>query len=248
MTLDEFQESFWRDLWAPADGTARPPAGLAVYRNTALKGCVDALRSLYPAVHRLTGDAWMEAAALDFVRADPPAGGELQHYGERFPAFLDRALAGGDLPWLSAVARLDRLWSESHVAADAPVLGLRALMRIDADRLAAAQLAPHPAARWQWCAEWPAFSLWQAARGGAADPNPPHWNGQGALLCRPEGAVLALEIGASDAALLDACAAGQPLGAALDGVHARFPCFDPGASLGRLLQHGAFATLTETSP
>jgi hypothetical protein len=247
MTLAEFQENFWRDLWAPA-GADRPAAGFSVYRNTVLKGCADALRSLYPAVHRLTGDAWMEAAVLDFVRADPPAGGDLQHYGERFPAFLDQSLPDGELPWLSAVARLDRLWSDSHVAADAPVLGVTALTRLDADRLARARLAPHPAARWHWSPDWPVFSLWQAARAAAADPNPPHWNGQGALLSRPEGAVLALEIDAADCALLDACAAGQPLGSALDGVLARFPAFDPGASLGRLLQHGAFANLTETTP
>lgn len=254
MTLVEFQDAFWRDLWAepltePGIADRRAP-GFAIYRNTVLTGCVDALVSLYPAVHRLGGDDWMRAVALDLARADPPAGGDLQHYGERFPAFLDRVLAGTDLPWMGEVAQLDRLWSESHVAADATVLGLHefaALAQAGDDRLARSRLVPHPAARWHWSAEWPAFSLWQAARDAADDPNPPHWHGEGALMTRPAGAVRGHPMSAAEGALLDACADGLPLGAALDAVHARFPDLDPGAALGRLLDLGAFAAVTEMS-
>ncbi len=251
MTLVEFQDGFWRDLWAepdtlPASGAAAQP-GFAVYRNTVLKGCADALISLYPAVHRLTGDVWMRAAAIDAVRAHPPSSGELQHYGAFFPAFLDTALADSELPWLGEVARLDRLWSESHVAADAPVVDVATLALFDLERLAASHLVPHPAARWRWSADWPAYSLWHAARTAAEDPNPPHWSGEGALLTRPDGAVISIDLGAAECALLDACAQGTPLGAALDEVQARFPSFDPGAALGRLLNQGAFAALTEIS-
>ena len=248
--LDRFQAEFWRDLWSdPEPGAdlvgAAAQAGFAVYRNTVLKGCADALISLYPSVHRLTGDAWMQAVALDAVRAEPPSGGDLQHYGATFPDVLDAALAGGDLPWLGEVARLDRLWSESHVAADAPVLDLASLARLDPERLAASCVVPHPAARWRWSGDWPAFALWEAARTGADDPNPPHWHGQGALLTRPSDAVIALEIDIAECALLDACAAGDPLGPALDAVQARFPAIDPGAALGRLLNQGAFTGVTE---
>ena len=75
--LDRFQSEFWRNLWAEPDAEAAPgnvasQPGFAVYRNTVVKGCADALLSLYPSVHRLTGDAWMQAVALDAVRADPP--------------------------------------------------------------------------------------------------------------------------------------------------------------------------------
>nr|WP_297524609.1 DNA-binding domain-containing protein [uncultured Roseateles sp.] len=248
--LDRFQSEFWRNLWAEPDAEAAPgnvasQPGFAVYRNTVVKGCADALLSLYPSVHRLTGDAWMQAVALDAVRADPPSGGDLQHYGERFPAFLDEALAGSELPWLGEVARLDRLWSESHVAADAPVLDVATIAGLDPERLAGSRLVPHPAARWRWCGDWPAFSLWDAARARSPDPNPPHWQGQGALLTRPSDAVVALDIDAAACALLDACAGGAPLGAALDAIQARFPAFDPGAALGRLLNQGAFTGVTE---
>ncbi|WP_431287755.1 hypothetical protein [Roseateles chitinivorans] len=41
---------------------------------------------------------------------------------------------------------------------------------------------------------------------------------------------------------------GEPLGPALDAVLARFPAFEPGAALGRLLNQGAFTGVTEISP
>ena len=273
MTLATFQDQVWRALWAPPgepdgmdDGRRAPLAapalpltsqpGFAVYRNTVLTGCVDALVSLYPAVHRLVGDDWLRAAALDYARAMPPASGELQRYGDGFPDFLARVLArhdrGGDWPWLADVARLDRDWSESHVAADAPALDLPTLLRQDPDQLSTLHLSPHPAARWRRSADWPAFSLWHAARSAAADPNPARWSPQAALMTRPHGAVLASEISLAACALLDACASGTALGEALDAVQARFAEADVGAELAFLLQQGAFARpsacLTESSP
>lgn len=258
MTLASFQEDFWRALWIPpregAPIDAWPPAnqpGFAVYRNTVLSGCVDALVSLYPAVHRLAGEAWMRAVAMEFAQASPPSAGELQHYGDGFPDLVERVTADGDVPWLADVARLDRGWNHSHVAADGPVLDLPTLARQDADRLSTMRLRPHPATRWFTSADWPAFSLWQAARTDGADPNPPHWHGQSSLLTRPDGAVIACEISPAAVALLDCCAPDTALGEALDTVQARFTDADIGAELARLLQQGAFlcppAFITEST-
>jgi hypothetical protein len=52
---------------------ARQP-GFAVYRNTVIKGCVDALQANYPAVARLVGAEWFRSAATllvgDIARSD----------------------------------------------------------------------------------------------------------------------------------------------------------------------------------
>jgi hypothetical protein len=250
MTLDAFQRAFWGDLWSAAPVEAWPPA-FAVYRNTVRTGCVEALLSLYPAVRRLTGDVWMRAAALDHVHATPPANGALHRYGRGFPEWLAQALPVPTLPWLPAVAALDRAWHESHVAADAPVLRMADVAAVGAERLAHAQLVLHPAARWHWCADWPVYSLWQAARlpaAAGADPNPPHWHGEGALLARPGGAVQALPLDAGEHALLQACAAGRPLPQALDAGLEACPALDVGAALARLLRHGAFTSMMEITP
>lgn len=246
MTLADQQAAFWHDLW---HGPHRSdPPGFAVYRNTVLKGCADALLSLHPAVRCLGGDEWMQAVALDFAKAHPPSGGDLQHYGAGFAGFLDAALAGSELPWLADVARLDRLWNESHVAADGPVLSIQGVARFDPERLGRSRLVPHPAARWRWNGTWPTFSLWQAARAAADDPNPPHWQGQGALFTRPQGAVQAVELDPAACSLLDLCAASRPLGAALDEIAARHPGSAPADALGLLLNQGAFTAIEDTSP
>jgi hypothetical protein len=52
-----------------ADAAAR----FKVYRNTVLKGCVDALAANFPTVLRLVGEDWFRAAALIHVCAEPRA-------------------------------------------------------------------------------------------------------------------------------------------------------------------------------
>jgi hypothetical protein len=91
--LGQFQDAFVAALaertaapiaaWLP-DGEAEP-AGLAVYRNTIAKGCVDALAANFPTVASLVGDDWFRAAAALFAREHPPASAALLAYGEAFP-------------------------------------------------------------------------------------------------------------------------------------------------------------------
>ncbi|MET0349887.1 MAG: DNA-binding domain-containing protein [Rhizobacter sp.] len=246
MSLAAFQQDFWHTLWADAPtGPWAAQPGFAVYRNTVRRGCVEALLSLYPAVRRLVGDDWLGAVALDHVLAHPPDEGRLQHYGECFAAFLATCLPDGDLPWLPAVARLDRLWSECHVAADAPVLTAARLAATPADALGRLRLTVHPATRWCIDSTWPVFSLWRAARDAVDDPAPPHWHGESALFTRPDGEVLACDAGSAAGTLLDACAAGRTLPDALADTAARHPATDPGALLALLLSQGAF---TENAP
>lgn len=246
MTPAFCQQAFWRDVWAErpqaSAWTAQP--GFAVYRNTVLKSCAEALAALYPALQRLAGDEWLQAVAIDFARAAPPTGGDLQHYGQGLPEFLATLPAAAGLPWLVDVARLDRLWSESHVAADGGALSLASMAALDLGKMADAALVPHPAARWRWCAQWPAFSLWQSAHQGDRDPNPPHWQGEGTLLTRPGGAVLAIAVDEAECALLDACDARLGIAPALLAVHTRFPATDLCAALNRLITQGAFAAIT----
>lgn len=246
MTHADFQRAFWHDLWcADEDATslvARQP-GFAVYRNTVLKGCVDNLLALYPAVRRLTGDAWLGAVALAFAREHPPQDGCMARYGQGFTEHLAQTLPEGELPWLPEVARLDALWNECHAAADAPPLHATALAALDAAVLPHTTLALHPATRWQVCENWPAFSLWTAAREARPDPNPPHWRGQHTLLTRPHDEVLAQEVGMGACALLAACARGTPITEATACALAAEPGMDLGATLGLLISQGAFTAV-----
>jgi len=96
--LTRFQDGFTQALLAPvADddagltpeiaALARQP-GFAVYRNTVMKGCIDALQANYPSVARLVGEEWFRAAATMFARERLPAQATLMYYGDAFAEFL----------------------------------------------------------------------------------------------------------------------------------------------------------------
>jgi hypothetical protein len=174
------------------------PIAFAVYRNTVMKGCIDALQANYPVVARLVGEEWFRGAAAIYVRKFPPRVPMLIDYGADFALFLESFPPAAELPYLPAVARLDRFWTECHAARDeAPV-----------QKPGTFPLRVHPAARWAWF-ELPAYSIWSRTRAGDADLGEIAWRAEGALITRPEDAVRWMELDAAGCAMLDACARGE---------------------------------------
>lgn len=254
-----FQDAFAQALFAPDAVTdpavrqlAEQPA-FAVYRNTVMKGCIDALEANFPAVARLVGSEWFRAAAALHVVASPPRDGRLLHYGEGFADFLRGFAPAAELPYLPDVARLDALWRETHAAGNAPLLDAAWLSRQAPEQLAALVLRPHPAARWAWFDEQPISSIWSRNRGdGSGEDEEVVWLGEGALLTRPADAVIWRPIGRAGCAFLDACAKGWPLGEAAEQALALDADCDLAALLEALLRAGAFthstAPSTESTP
>jgi len=238
----------WQKVAEWSGASTPPPAwldallaqpGFAVYRNTVAKGCIDALQANYPAVHALVGTDWLRAAAHAFVHQHPPSDGRLMDYGAGFAEFLEGFGPAASLPYLGAVARLDRCWTESHLAADAPALQAAWLAQQAPEALARLRLQPHPAARWQWCAEHPAYRLWQCQRDGLPwDAHLP-WQGEGALLTRPHDAVQWAPLPHAGCALLDACAAGATFEDAAAQALQADPAADLPALVALLLRTGA---------
>ncbi|MFW3896270.1 DNA-binding domain-containing protein [Pseudomonas bharatica] len=243
MKLEEFQDAFVEALYqrpAPAllQLTAQP--AFAVYRNTVLKGCVDALCANFPSVERLVGSDWMQAAARDYALRSPPGDARLVLYGADFPAWLARLANLAELPWLADVARLDHDWLSVFCAHDEPALDLAALTGVTASDLANLNLAPRGAARWRWCESHPAYSLWHYNREGLDWHDQVPWQGEGTLLTgAPEGVThQALE--RAGCVFLDACAAGDSLDHASARALAIQPDLDFTDLLGRLLRARVF--------
>jgi len=247
--LARFQDAFMAALLAPdavpADaGIARLVAqpGFAVYRNTGLKACIDALQAGYPAVARLVGEEWFRAAAAVYARAAPPRSAVLLEYGNGFADFLDAFEPAREFAWLPGVARVDRFWTEAHVAADEPALAADAIAGIDPERLGAIVLRPHASAHWAWFDAHPIRTIWTRNRDatGVQDADL-DWLGEGVLVVRPVAAVEVHPLGAAGCAFLEACARSQTL------LEAALAALDvePGADLTRLMSHlvaaGAFA-------
>jgi hypothetical protein len=276
--LAAFQDGFAAALMAPdvaVDGAvadaleiarlvAQP--GFAVYRNTVLKGCIDALQANFPAVSRLVGDEWFRAAAGIHARANLPRQPSLLDYGSDFPAYLAGFEPAAELPYLADVARLDRFWTESHVARDETPVAAAAVARLGAEALGRTVLHPHAAARWAWFDDAPIVSIWERNRAGATianggaslAPDPEsksiageseglapdlEWRAEGVLITRPRGKVEWTALPKAGGAFLDACAAGRTLAVAATAALDADPRADLAALLALLLDAGAFGRI-----
>ena len=252
--LARFQDAFAQALLAPggtpvaafasevAALTAQP--AFAVYRNTVMKGCIDALQANYPAVARLVGEEWFRAAAAIHVREALPADPTLLRYSAAFADFLARFGPAAELPYLPGVARVDRLWTEAHAAPDADVLDPSAVARLAPEALAATVLHPHPAARWAWFADAPIYTIWSRNRDVATLNDNLDWQPEGALLTRPRDAVEWIPLDAGGCAFLDTCAAGANLAAAAQKALEAQGNTDLARLMSALLTTGAFSRMS----
>lgn len=255
--LTLFQSAFASALLHPGSpsaqtlGTLTTQPAFAVYRNTVMKGCIDALEANFPSVARLVGQDWFRVAAAVYVTAHAPTDGRMLGLGEGFADFLDQFEPARELTYLADVARLDRCWTEAHMAADACAADGQILATLAPEALGSTLLTPHPAARWHWFATQPIYSLWHHTRETSlhhdgTDDIP--WYGEGALLTRPHGAVLWCAANQADCAFLDACAAGQPLGHAAAAALDTAPRTDLADLLARLLRAGALVITPTHNP
>lgn len=243
--LIDFQDAFvaamagQRSALSPWLEPGTGEAGLAVYRNTIAKGCVDALAANFPTVRGMVGEDWFDAAAALFARETPPTHAALLDYGEEFPAWLDRFPPAQDTPYLTGVAHLDRLWTEALFAAEAPHLPADALAGLEPEALVRAHLALHPSVRFAtFDAGVP--GLWLAARDGAEDLELSEAP-QTLLLLRRAGAVRCRLAGAAETAFLRACRAGEPLSHAAERASEADPDVPLAPLFAALIADGVFS-------
>src|SRR5882672_3770243 len=248
--LSAFQDAFCAALrrptaslapWLPPDGEA---PGLSVYRNTVVKGSVDALCATYRTVVLLVGEDWFRAAAVAHAMASPPVTPSLLDYGADFPDWLADFPPAQDTPYLPHVARLDRLWQEVYFAADAEALGAEAFARVQPSDLGRLTARLHPSARLA-AFEQNIVSLWLAHQAPASslDAFELADTPERVLIARPQ-----LEVGVSvldDAsyAFFTSCAAGETLLAAAEAALAANPAADFRQIVATGLGSGAFAAL-----
>jgi hypothetical protein len=245
-SLAEFQRDFAASL---LDAAASSPvrasaAGLRVHRNSVIKALVDAVLANYPTVGVLMGEPWLADVARTYVLQHPPRHAVLADYGSSFPEFLQSLDLERDWPYLASVARLDRAWTQAHLAPDARALTPGRLVGIDPAVLANVRLRLHPSARFAVCAS-SAATIWRANRSPAAPPTELHVDGfdEAALMIRNEAGVMLLPLNDSARAFVEAiisrCSAGEAARAALRAA----PESDLAGAWSALLTHGAFADI-----
>lgn len=154
--LHELQQAFAASLLCEADRAVHDRIigdGLAaaerlrIYRNTFISTLTAALRMTYPAVDRLVGREFFDAAAEQFIHANPPSSAYLNEYGEAFADFLAAFEPARTLPYLPDVARFEWALSAAANAIDVPPLTAEALATIDPAHHAVLRFEPHPSVR-----------------------------------------------------------------------------------------------------
>jgi hypothetical protein len=213
--------------------------GFAVYRNTAPCALIDVLRAAYPVTAEILGEDGFGHTAFAFARAHPPTDPILIGYGAGFADFIAEQDFAADLPYLAEIAAIERLGTESHMAADAAPLDLRDLTAIGAENWASLRLPLHPAARFDWLST-PALTIWQAHLDGF-ETLEPEWRAEGVLVTRPAGQVLATPIGAPAHRLLFGLRLRETLGQAMAATASVYPEADIASILTALVNSGAFA-------
>ena len=234
MPLDLLQ--FQRDFAASIDRSAA--GALAVYRNTVIHGAVEALRANYPVVEQILGDEMFERVAVDFATECPPRRPVLALYGARFAEWLEQQAWIGDLPYLSDVARVERLRVECLMAADA---GPLAADDVRARQAAGAALSLHPSVRFDWL-QTPAMSIWLAHQQAVGSEIAPEWRAEGALFVRPSPFVLhAPRIGPAAHRMLFGLRIGESVNAAIAAAERLYPDEDCRSVFAALVNLGLFA-------
>lgn len=218
-------------------GAFRTP-GLAVYRNTWIKGLIDALEANYPVVAALLGPTVFSSVAIEYVRTRRSASPVLALYGDKFPNHLAGHPLSEELPYLADVARLERLWTECFFAADSEPLNpaiFDALAPEDAAALHPRLLAAARVARF----DTPAVTIWAAHQQSEFDQLEPEWRTEHALVLRERASVTVRLLSESEFQLFSMLEQGHSIDEAIDRVAADNCSAELPAFLANIISSGA---------
>jgi hypothetical protein len=214
-------------------GNCGAEARLGIYRHTMRGNRRAALRSAYPVVAALVGEAFFDEAADRFAEAEPSRSGDLHRFGPGLAAFLAAYPHAAGLPYLPDVARLEWAWHESFHAAEHAPLDFARLAGVPEERYGDLRFRLHPSARLVRSGH-PVLAIWNAHQEGgtgAADVDLDA-GGERVLVFRGDADTRMFALPEADWSLL----AGMEQGAALDDLAALPLPPDEGDFLGAALR------------
>ena len=255
-TLTELQHQFLAALYddgapGPAEAIAghglEPSARLRIYRHSCNEIHAGALRSAYPAVLALVGEAFFEQTARGYRSAYPSVSGNLQQFGAQFAEYLQALPTTRELAYLPDVARLEWLRQRAALAADADTTPAAAVAPWRMEACTPPRIGLHPSVQWL-ASRYPVLTIWRYATDPMPEDLQPPDTGEQVVLWREDGEVAMAELDAASFACIETLASG----AALDRAHAAAKSldtdFDLSACLASLAEHGLLVTFGKATP
>jgi hypothetical protein len=172
-----------------------------------------------------------------FVTGNPPRSPLLMTYGDAFADFVEHFEPAAELPYLPDVARLEAARTRAFHADDAEPMDPQLLRQLGPDALAAASFTLHPSMQIVR-SKHPIVTIW-AMNSGEAELRPIEcYEGEDALVIRPNLEVTISRLPRGGADFLASLAAGRRLAAAAERAVAEYVDFDLAANLAGLLSAG----------
>jgi hypothetical protein len=213
---------------------------LRVHRNNSLRACIDALASSYATVQRIVGASYFDVLGAAYVARHPPTTRSLVGYGEHFPGFVADAETLRGLPYLGDMARLDRAFLESSIAADCTALDIAAAAALPFEELAALAPGLLPSTRIV-SLKWNVYDAWSANREEAEPPRTRvEQQAEYVLFARPQLEVAHAGITIAEGEFLQRVADGLTILAALESAVGIDPTCDPTLLIATAFRTGIF--------
>lgn len=111
--MSDWQRKFVHGL-AASHQTGR----MAIYRNNVVASLMTAIEDTFPIFARYVGESCFKQLAFQFVETYKPDHAVLADYGKQFPAFIKHQEGLTEYPYLSDLARLERLYIDAFHSAD----------------------------------------------------------------------------------------------------------------------------------
>ncbi len=231
------------DLPAPSAISAAHRSRFAIYRNNVALSLIEALAVRFPAVRCVVGEDFFAQTARLFVTKHPPTSRMLALYGDGFADFLDRLPACAELPYLRDLARLEAARTHAYHAADVTPLGPDVLARLTPETLGGLRLALHPAVA-IIDSRYPIVTIWAMNSGERPLAEITDWQGEAALISRPEFDVEVRALPPGGAAFLTTLAGGATLSEAAEAAQVSAPDFDLARNLAALFSTGLVSQIS----
>ena len=189
----------------------------------------------------ILGAGRFEAMARQFLREHPAQTPVLALFGKEFPEFVACQPISREIPYLTDVAALERLWTECLFAPDAPVLDARTYAALEPAELLRLRPCVHPATRFKRF-ETPAVTIWEAHRAkNGFEEIEPEWKSERALVTRHGMGISVDPIDEVTHHLLLEMQRGHSLRLAIDQTAGVYPAPNLARALSTVISSGALA-------